>query len=98
MQAIVKPHLSGKTDDVLRLALEDFSYIVCPTQRDARRLWQRALELGLDIPQPIPWREFLKGRYHTQGVSSFIIDDLDRCVQGMTSVEIKAASLTGVST
>ena len=29
------------------------------------------------------------------GVRSFVIDDLDRCVQSMSRIEIKAVSLNG---
>lgn len=95
MRPIVKPRRAGKSDDVLRLALQDFSYIVCPTMQDVDRLWRRARELDLNIPQPITWQAFTQHRYYGPGVRSFIIDDLDRCIQGMTRVEIKAVSLTG---
>ena len=95
MKPIVKYRQCGKTEDILKLAAEDFSYIVCPTRQDVGRLWRRIQDFGLNIPQPITWDEFVHGRYRGAGISSFVIDDLDRCIQGMTSVEIKAVSLTG---
>ena len=94
---IVKPRSAGKSWDILHLAQEDFSYIVCPTLADVQRLWRQALELGLHIPQPITRDEFVHRRYNGGGVRSFVIDDIDRCVQGMTTVEVRAISLTDPS-
>ncbi|GAS92672.1 hypothetical protein [Mycolicibacterium brisbanense] len=95
MQTIVKPRQGGKSHDVLTLAAEHFSYIVCVDRRHADELWRRAKHRNLDIPQPITWEEFVNGRYHGPGVNSAIIDDLDRCIQRLTHVQIKAVSLTG---
>lgn len=95
MQVIVRPRQGGKTTEMLRMAAENFSYIVCPTRKDVDRLWQLARTLDVDIPHPITWDEFVQGRYHLAGVGSFVIDDLDRCVQYMSHVEIKAISVTG---
>lgn len=93
MQTIVKPRQGGKSWDVLTLAAEHFSYIVCVDQRSAKEMWARAKDRKLDIPHPITWEEFINGRYGA-GVS-VIIDDLDRCLQRLTPAEIKAVSLTG---
>lgn len=95
MDLVIKPRQAGKTEGILQLAQDNFSYIVCPTRQDVDRLWQRAKERDLNIPQPITWAEFVGHRYRGAGIRSFLIDDLDRCIQSMTTVEIKAASLNG---
>jgi hypothetical protein len=95
MQTIVKPRQGGKSWDVLTLAAEHFSYIVCVDQRSAKEMWARAKDRKLDIPHPITWEEFINGRYGDKRLPSVIIDDLDRCIQKMVPVEIKAVSLTG---
>jgi hypothetical protein len=96
MQTIVRPRQAGKSEDILRLAEQHFAYIVCPTYEDVQRLWQRAVDTGYDIPQPITWAEFIGRHYNGHGgVKSFVIDDLDRCVQSMSHIEIKGVSLTG---
>jgi hypothetical protein len=97
MEVVVKPRQGGKSETILRLAAQHFSYIVCPTLADVQELWQRARELDLmsKLPQPITWNEFINHRYRSRGIRSFMIDDLDRCIQTMTDVEVKAVSLTG---
>lgn len=94
MIVIVRPRQGGKTTEVLRVAALHFAYIVVPTRADVDRLWQQARLDDINIPQPITWQEFIEHRYHGTGVRAFVIDDLDRCVQSMTGVEVKAASLT----
>lgn len=93
MHVVVKPRQASKTHDLLLMAQETFSYIVCPSQSDVNRLWRRAVEMELNIPQPITWHELVNGRYRSLGIKGFIIDDLDRCIQSMTMVPIKAVSL-----
>ena len=96
MQIIVRPRQLGKTEDVLRLAEEHFAYIVVPTRQDVDHVWRRAIDAGYDVPQPITWHDFMRQRYNGHGgVKSFVIDDLDRCVQSMTNIEVKGVSLNG---
>lgn len=95
MKVIVRPRQGGKTTELLQLAVEHFAYIVCPDMRSARHVWDVARHLGLNIPQPITWQEFLEHRYRGAGVKAFIIDDLDACLESMTMVPIIAASMTG---
>lgn len=93
MKVIVGQRQSGKSEQILRLAVEHFAYIVCPTMEQVTELWARARELNLDIPQPITWDAFVAHRYHARGVKAFVIDNLDLCIQYMTSVDIKGVSL-----
>lgn len=95
MKVVMLPRQGGKTTQMLQLAQETFSYIVCPTMADVERLWALAREMELNIPQPISWVEFTSGRYRPAGIKGFLIDDVDRCLQGMTRVDIKAITLTG---
>lgn len=94
MRVVVAGRGEGKTDNMIVAAAYHKSYIVCPNHADAQRIWQRSQELKENIKYPISWREFINGRYYAKGVDNFIIDDLDRCIQSMTNVEIKVVSLT----
>lgn len=94
MRVVIAGRGEGKTDSMIVAAAFHKSYIVCPNYEDAQRIFQRAQELKENIRFPISWREFIMGRYYAKGVDNFIIDDLDRCIQSMTDVEIKVVSLT----
>lgn len=95
MELVVKPRQAGKSEDILQIAAREFSYIVCPTRDDVARLWARARRQEINIPMPITWDEFVSRRYNGRGIRGFVIDDLDRCVQDMTTVTVKAVSLNG---
>ena len=95
MEAIIRPRQAGKTTEALRIAAEGFRHIICPTKEDVRRLWQIARQQQIDIPMPITWAEFMYGRSRGTFVRGFVIDDLDRCLQSVTPVEIQAVSMTG---
>jgi hypothetical protein len=95
MKVIVGQRQTGKSEQILRLAVEHFAYIVCPTMQEVTDLWSRAKELNLDIPQPITWDAFVDHRYYSRGIKAFVIDNLDLCVQSMTTVDIKGVSLNG---
>ena len=53
--------------------------------------------MKLEIPFPITWAEFVEKRYYGRGINSFMIDNLDLCIQQMTDVEIKTISINGMS-
>lgn len=94
MKVIARPRQGGKTTELVRLAAEEFLYVVCPDQRQVRYVAQMARDMGLDIPLPMTWGEFLRGDYHSKGVKGFVIDNLDLCIQEMTHVPVRAVSLT----
>lgn len=89
---------SGRTTAMIREAAEAFAYIVVPDHRQARFVADLAREMGVDIPFPLTWNEFVSGQYNRAGVRGFVIDNLDQCLQGMTRVPILAASLPAVDT
>jgi hypothetical protein len=93
MEVYAKPRQRGKTTDLIRLAAAEWLYIVSPDQNAARYTAEMARKMGLDIPLPITWGEFVSRRYHGRGVKGFVIDKLDMCVQQMTTVPIRAVSL-----
>lgn len=97
MQVLINPRQSGKTTRILRMAEQEHAYIVCFNHEEAQRLWRIAREQKIRIPQPITWDEFRNGRYRGLGIKGFMIDNLDHCIQSMTTVEVKAATFDGPS-
>lgn len=93
MEIYARHRREGKTTDLIRLAVAEFLYIVCPNRQMAAVTWDLARRMGLDIPQPITWAEFAGGHYYGRGIRGFAIDNLEMCVQGMTTVPIRAISV-----
>lgn len=94
MEVYARGRQEGKTTDLIRLAARQFLYIVCIDRREAARVAAEARAMNLDIPSPLTWGEFAAGEYYGQGIRGFVIDNLDLCVQQMTTVPVKAVSLT----
>jgi hypothetical protein len=94
MEVYAKPRQRGKTTDLIKLAAEEFLYIVCIDRTEVRRVADEAREMGLDIPFPLTWHEFASGLYHGHGIQGFVIDNLDLCIQQVTPAPIRAVSLT----
>ena len=94
MEVICKPRQCGKTTEIIKMCAEYGGYIVCINKDETHRVAQQAREMGLKIPLPISADEFLKGQYHGAGVKRFYLDNVDLLLQQMTSVPIKAISLT----
>ena len=94
MKVYARPRQGGKTTELVRLAAEEFLYVVCPDQAQVFYVARMARDMGLGIPFPLTWHEFATGRYHSQGIKGFVIDNLDLCIQGMSHVPVRAVSLT----
>lgn len=94
MKVIARPRQGGKTTELVRLAADEFLYVVCSNSERVRQIARMARGMGLNIPEPLTWREFSDGHYYGQGIKGFVIDDLDTCIQEMTHVPVRAVSLT----
>lgn len=94
MKVIYKERGKGKTEELIKQSAKNGGYIVCQSMTLAEGILYRARKLGLKIPTPITYREFLDGRYCGRGIKSFLIDDADMLLQYMTNVKIEAITMT----
>lgn len=94
MKVICRGKATGKSTELIQMCAENGGYIVCESLHRADKIAKYARMLGLNIPLPITFREFITHQYSPQGIKNFYFDNIDRILQGMTSVEIKAISLT----
>jgi len=94
MEKIIHPRCVGKTTQLIKKSAQSGDYIVCASWQHSFRIEQQALRMGLKIPQPITFSEFLQKAYYAPGISGFLIDDVDICLQSLTKVPINAISLT----
>lgn len=93
MKIISKSRRMGKTTEIIKIAAENNSYIICPTHNDCIQIANRAREMGLDIPFPLTIDEFRNERWNAHGIKSFCVDDADKIIQMMA----KGVPVTAIS-
>lgn len=96
MKAYVWPRQAGKTHELIKLAAQEQLVIVCCTVEMAREVGKRASEMGLDIPQPVSFRQFTSGQCRGRRIRGFAFDDAEQCLQQLAGpVPVAAISMTG---
>jgi hypothetical protein len=80
---IVRGRGEGKTMECVRLSSREWYYIVCPTHKDARRIYEEARFHCYDIPFPITFAELMRGDFSKKNIKGFIIDDVDRMIESL---------------
>ncbi len=93
MQVIQKARQQGKTTELIMKSAENKSQIVCPSLKDARIIVEQAERMGLDIPLPIPFDDFLKGNFVGKKINAFQIDNADMLLNRLAR-GIKIESIT----
>ena len=75
MKVIHGGHKSGKTIELMKLCAEEKAHLVVNCRAEADRVWTLSRKLGIELPQPISYDEFLylKSTYHTP----VFIDDVE---------------------
>lgn len=77
MKTVIGTRQTGKTTKLIERSAETHYYIVVSTHREACRVRDMAMDMGLDIPLPLTYDEFLRGEYHPDGVGGLLIDNVD---------------------
>jgi hypothetical protein len=88
MKTHIIPRGKGKTTELIKKSAESGDYIVCHQLAEVNRIQMEARRMGLRIPLPITYDEFLKKRYHSKGISGFLIDNADMFLQSLSDVPI----------
>jgi len=85
---------SGKTTELIKLAEKHFAYLVVRDRKTAYWVAEKAKQEGKDIPFPLTYDEFIRGRFYRGGIRCFIIDDAGTLLSYMArGVELKAFSI-----
>lgn len=92
MRIITRP---SKTAKLIHISAETSAYIIVRSIKEARRVFHRAEEMGLDIPFPLSYSEFIYGLYSGKNIKGFLIDDADALLQSLSKgVPILAISIS----
>lgn len=95
MKVIVGKRGSGKTEAAIRLAGEHSAYMVVANPMRRVYVDQRAKEMGVDIPPPVTYEEFLYGQWSGSPIRAFVVDDIDDLVQSIAkTVPVLAITVT----
>ena len=97
MEVIYRSRGQGKTTDLIKMSAEKGYYLVCSTMSRVKWTANHARELGLDIPFPLTFDEFIQREYYGKGIKGFVIDDADQLLQYMSSVPVFAVALNDSS-
>jgi len=94
VKIICRARQQGKTTEIIKIAAENFSYVVCRDYRSVERVAAQAKEMGLNIPYPITMEEFINGKFHGRGMKSIAIDNAEDILRRFAKgVPISAASI-----
>jgi len=98
MKKILRSRQSGRTDELIQICAEaeargEVSYIVCMDQQEARRIFQRSLDMELNIGFPVTFDEFLNNQYAARNIRHFYIDNADYLLRSLTTVDIQVITM-----
>lgn len=85
----------GKTTKLIRYSAESGDYIITFNHNSARRIFEMAQKLKLEIPFPLTYQEYLGQHYAGKRISGFLLDDVDLFLQYTSrGVPIHAITIT----
>jgi hypothetical protein len=94
MEKIIEPRKSGKTTLLINKSAASGDYIVCEDNKNAIIIKRRALDMGLNIPCPITYEEFINKRYFGKNIKGFLIDNADYFLQYLSHIPIHAITMS----
>lgn len=84
---------TGKTTELIKLSATHQFYIVCHSIQEANGILEQARGMGLNIPAPITYDDFINKNYYGKGIRGFLIDNAEYLLQQMTRVPIMAITI-----
>lgn len=80
---------TGKITELIKMAHENWLYIICLDRQRAELISDMAKEMGLDIPFPITLREL---PIRNPFIKEVLIDDMEDILQTLVQIPIKYAA------
>ena len=93
MEKIIMQRGYGKTTQLIKNSAKTGDYIVCHGLDEANRIQYEAIQMGLDIPLPITYHEFIEKRYSGVNISGFLIDNIEMFIQSLSDVQVNAITM-----
>lgn len=86
MKKIIKKPCGGKTTELIKKSAETGMYIVTANRQMVNHTAKMAADMGLNIPYPIAFQDFLDARENiirSSFIDKVLIDDADLCLQSI---------------
>lgn len=94
MKILAWPRQSGRTSEIIKMCAEEGGYIVTRNTETAYKIRKQARIMGLNIPSPLSYKEFVDKKYYAHGVEKFYIDDVEALLSYIApAVKIEAVTL-----
>ena len=85
MKLIYSGRQTRRTTELIKRCGEyRYALIVCPTKKQADYVFKMSLGMGVNIPMPITFRDFIEGGFFSPNIDAFLIDNLDDCLNTCT--------------
>jgi hypothetical protein len=98
MIVITRGGRAGKTTELIKHCAKHGGTIVTHNTFLVKRIEKMVTDLGLEIPKPITYAEFIEARYRgRRDIPEFYIDDAEKLLQSMSHIPVTAITLTGES-
>lgn len=88
---------TGKSTWLLHESARTMQYIVCSHHAVAVSLQRAAQNLGLDIPFPLTYDEFVHQKFYGKGIKGFLIDNVEFLFQYISGSVPVTAVVLGVN-
>lgn len=94
MKIIAWPRQSGRTSEIIKMCADKGGYIVTRNIETAYEIRERARKMGLIIPFPLSYKEFVDKKYYSRAVEKFYIDDIEALLYYIApAVKIEAITI-----
>lgn len=93
MKVISRPRGAGKTTALVEMSAQTGSYIVTKDHHTARYTADLAKKMGLQIPFPLTFKEFLDHRWSSR-IKGFLLDDVDLLLLHILSHDAPIEAMT----
>lgn len=94
MKILAWPRQSGRTSEIIKMCAEEGGYIITRSIEAAYKIREQARIMGLSIPFPLSYKEFVDKKYYPRGVEKFYIDDVEALLSYIApAVKIEAVTI-----
>ena len=93
-KVIADKRQSGKTTKLIIESAETGFYIVTQDHSSAYTLSEVAADMGLNIPFPLTYDEFINRLYYGAGVKGVLVDNADMLIQYISTVTVHTITIS----
>ncbi len=86
MKIIYRPRCTGKTTELIEMALAENLYIICANHKECINISRQSQMMEKFIPFPLTYDEFINKRFCGRNINGFLIDNVEILLQYMAGI------------